>query len=994
MSTIDAIKSDLDDIDILLNLPAVLPIITLEYPKVFYPFAAERFLCFVEEQSQLSLLMEDIRACGNLAVFVPTKPGTKFPYESSDLNSVGVVAQIFDMETTSDGKFRCLARGLDRVTIGKIEQEKPYFKAQMSLDTPLMDFYEDEAKDLHRDVLTLMKRLYAIIEHTSEEEARKNLLPYTESPMHKASFLFACLLQTTAFADWSGWIGKHILSLDGAFALELLTCNSDKERLTLLKHFLDREVPLFEAQQPQQTTLMQNGKRTTRITKPLTPEHSPSPESHNTESPRHHDFDTSLGKDIKTGGDIWISQSARRSGMLILGSTGYGKSGLINHMVSSDMRAVIQRKGGRKEKIGICVIAPDGDLIDSIISRVPKEREEDVILIDPIALARRDAYPGMNLFFCPDPLDPALSELTVEQVLSMFRKLLGLTLETTPRLADFVQQLTRSLIGTQYTLVDVPDILLNEHVRARAIPHPNTFWKTYNLLKVADQFERAESTLTRVSQFSENQILKYIIGQADMFDFAKAIDSGKIILINIPGEYEHLGKLLGGVVIGQILLAMLGRKDTPRSERGFFNLYIDEFQNYVSPTINKMATECRKYGLGLTVAHQSTEQEGITDEIKATTRQVGSKIFFRLSNIDAPEVADVFDTTPPPGDLIERPVRVPAQYVTKHLLEKGHENPEIIKLVNDYIRPIYEHPANKYTDGSYTFVRAALYEKWKNQEVKYCTFSGVWESVEKPLNRFLVQLMEGSIALGSVAYERALYPVVLTLSGYLHFDLYYMTEGGYNTAGGFSPAQISSVSVSSANIPQMEEMKKDIFWLIVQAHHRPDPDTLLQEPIAKRTAVWEQIVNDPQKAKENAERECRKIFYFCSALGLLGIRLHQSPIMIDSGKYEKVEGPRMTPREVTDRIANTLTHLPPRQAMMSLPSGEYTMKTHDIPGVPDITKKKERILENTIRQFCKSRSQVEEEIAARTKQGSQPQTTRKYTLVGKPQEPGKNGLDS
>lgn len=200
-----------------------------------------------------------------------------------------------------------------------------------------------------------------------------------------------------------------------------------------------------------------------------------------------HDYDTLLGKNIKTGENIWISQNARRSGMLILGSTGYGKSGLINHMVASDMRQVIRRKGGREEKIGICVIAPDGDLIDSIISRVPKEREKDVILLDPILLVEHDAYFGLNLFACSDPSKPAVFELVVEQVRAVFRKLLGMSIET-PRLANFVQQVTRSLLGTGYTLIDVPDILLVENVRNKAIPQPNSFWKSYNLLNHHDQF--------------------------------------------------------------------------------------------------------------------------------------------------------------------------------------------------------------------------------------------------------------------------------------------------------------------------------------------------------------------------------------------------------------------------------------------------------------------------------------------------------------------------
>ncbi len=958
--------SSVDDNDNLLNnLPNVLPILPLTHPWVFYPFATEGFTCTLAEKEHIPTLMADIQSCGNCAVIVGTKPGVRSS-DAKDIYTVGVVVSISEMEQTPEGKLHYLAQGLERVTIGTIIQDKPYTKAQISLHPPLPGLFDEETKRLYTEVLGSAKRLYAIIQNTTEDKVLTNFMPVLQShDIYVASSFLAYLLQGLASIDWSVWKGKHTLQMDAALRLQLLTCDSDKERVSLLKNFLDTEVPLFEADNQKASQKTNQKAEHKEVTIPGTDNN-------------HHDYDTSLGKDTKTGEDIWISQYARRSGMLILGSTGYGKSGLINQLVASDMRQVIRRKGGREEKIGICVIAPDGDLIDSIISRVPKEREEDVILLDPIELAKRNAYFGLNLFSCPNPSDPALLELTVEQVLSVFRKLLGVSFET-PRLANFIQQITRSLIGTGFTLVDVPEILLDTNIRNTAIPTPTTFWRSYNLLKPADQFERIEPVLTRIADFADNQILRWIIGQSAMFPFQEAIDNEKIILVNIPGEYEHLGRLVGGIVIGQILLAMLKRKDVSRSQRGFFNLYIDEFQNYVSPTINKMATECRKYGLALTVAHQSTEQEGITDEIKATTRQVGSKIFFRLSNIDASEVADVFDTTPPPGDLIERPVRVPAQQVLKHLLEKGHENPEVNKLFNDYIRPIYDHPANNYTDGRYSFISAGTYEKWKNEELRYCIFGGVWEGVEKLLNRLLVQLMEGSIGLGSVAYEQALYQVVLALSRYFHFDLYYVNEPHWNTAGEFSLGQLSTIWVSSANIPQMEEMRREIFWLIVQAHHRPDCPILMQEPIAKRTAVWEQIVNDPQKAKENAERECKEVMYFAGGVGLLGHLLSKSPILVDSGKYEKVEGPRQSYQDRENEIANTLTHLPARHAMISIPSGEYTMKTHDISSVADITNKKDRILENTIRQYCKSRSLVEQEIAERIRPDELP-TQRKHTL--------------
>ncbi len=969
-----------------------------------------------------------------------------------------------------------------------------------------------------------------------------------------------------------------------------------------------------------------------------------------------HDFETSLGKDVKTGEDIWISQKARRSGMLILGSTGYGKSGLINHMVASDMRAVIRRKGGRAEKICICVIAPDSDLIDSIISRVPKERENDVILVDPILLVEHDAYFPMNLFACLDLAKPAVVELVVEQVRAVFRKLLGMSHETTPRLANFVQQITRSLLGTGYTLIDVPDILLDGGVRSKAIPAPNSFWKSYNLLKPADQFERAESLLTRVADFADNQIMRYMFGQSAMFDFADAIDSGKIILVNIPEEYEDLSRLVGGVIVGQLLVAMLQRKNTPRSERGLFNLYIDEFQNYVSDSINTMAEKCRKYGLSLTVSHQSDEQKGITDEIKAATRQMGSKIFFHLSNIDGPNVASVFDITPP--QAVKPPPVIPAN-VLSHLHRHPHEAvksfwrgyvrrwevaagkqekervrtstvsgpmhedvyeetittypkfdlgegvvffeqrdiEEILFLVNDllyetqvtgiiptqkrialikHVAPLLGFPTlyrYSYSEASYVPCEQTLSATAQMREEEIAGLEAEIAEKEKALpsdDAFLSLHLQGAWELRARKYAgiwKEWYTekeqVIYQISHIFQCDKMALGEinGSTKEALWISMQRAASENKRLASFAKYEQWiaaRKDMLETMldelrrerIQEKFKRAPYARVQAEYSRRLRISKWSGGGPPFAKkyenlsflvenrswvreitlchsplitmpilwpphglftwrffgELTQEELYSLDFSCcgkiveldekieivrkhlasdewmfaypydkyhssavrtsfiqeladacflyssydSAERILRLNKELYRVEIITPMQDKVAQAKkklasdlttlratlmaekaphdrfvnaldtvlsilMTPegriaipstewvdtlitqQTFGDRekeISNRLTHLAPRQAMISLPSGEYTMKTHDIPSVANITERKERILQNTIRQFCKSRAQVEEEIAERVRQGSQPQTSRKYTLVSKTQELGKNSHDA
>jgi hypothetical protein len=69
-------------------------------------------------------------------------------------------------------------------------------------------------------------------------------------------------------------------------------------------------------------------------------------------------------------------------------------------------------------------------------------------------------------------------------------------------------------------------------------------------------------------------------------------------------------KLLGLIFVSKLQMAALGRQKflkTGKKPRDFF-LYIDEFQNYVTDSIEVILSEARKYRLGLSVAHQYLAQ--------------------------------------------------------------------------------------------------------------------------------------------------------------------------------------------------------------------------------------------------------------------------------------------------------------------------------------------------------------------------------------------------
>jgi type IV secretory pathway TraG/TraD family ATPase VirD4 len=87
----------------------------------------------------------------------------------------------------------------------------------------------------------------------------------------------------------------------------------------------------------------------------------------------------------------------------VIGATGSGKSTLLGTMILADAEA------GR----GIVLIDPKGDLVTDILSRLPKSAADRVVLFD----ADSKSQPP-----CLNPLDGGETDLTVDNLVSVFRR--------------------------------------------------------------------------------------------------------------------------------------------------------------------------------------------------------------------------------------------------------------------------------------------------------------------------------------------------------------------------------------------------------------------------------------------------------------------------------------------------------------------------------------------------------------------------------------------
>jgi hypothetical protein len=107
---------------------------------------------------------------------------------------------------------------------------------------------------------------------------------------------------------------------------------------------------------------------------------------------------------------------------------------------------------------------------------------------------------------------------------------------------------------------------------------------------------------------------------------------------------EENSYLLGTLIVSRIHQMTMGRQELTESKRQNFYLYIDEFHNFITPSMASILSGARKYRLGLILAHQELRQlwNKDTDVASAVISNPYTRICFRCGDFDAQKLKDGF----------------------------------------------------------------------------------------------------------------------------------------------------------------------------------------------------------------------------------------------------------------------------------------------------------------------------------------------------------------
>jgi len=313
----------------------------------------------------------------------------------------------------------------------------------------------------------------------------------------------------------------------------------------------------------------------------------------------------------------------------VVGASGSGKSTLLLDLITQDVEA------GR----GLGVLDPHGDLVDEILGRIPEDQLADTILLDPSDTAHPIAW---NILEAHTELERTLLASDLVGIFRRFSTSWGD--QMTSVLGNAVLVL---LENPGSTLLDLREFLVDRATRERllaAVEDP------YLLSYFRHEFQLAAgksvgAILTRLDGFLRNRTVRAIVGARESrLDLRSVVDRGQIFLARLSQGAigEENAALLGSLLVSKFHQTCMSRQETKREERRPFFLYADECQEIAIPSMALLLSGARKYGLGLTLAHQDLRQlEAKAPEVaSALMANAGTRVVFRVGERDAKALAE------------------------------------------------------------------------------------------------------------------------------------------------------------------------------------------------------------------------------------------------------------------------------------------------------------------------------------------------------------------
>lgn len=312
----------------------------------------------------------------------------------------------------------------------------------------------------------------------------------------------------------------------------------------------------------------------------------------------------------------------------VLGATGSGKSTLLANLILDDA----------DHRRGVVVIDPKGDLVTDVLSRLPADAGERLVLFDADSATRPP---------CLNPLDGVDTDLVVDNLVSVFRRVYSAFWG--PRTDDVMRAACLTLRAQDgvATLADLPKLLAEPAFRARVTAGLTDavlrgFWSWYEELTDASRSQVISPLMNKLRAFLLRPWVRDTLTAGESTVDMSAVLDGGICLVRIPkGSLgEETTRLIGSLVMAHTWQALTGRARISERHRRDASMVIDECQNFLNLPypVEDMLAEARGLRGSFVLAHQHLGQ--LTRELReGISTNARNKLYFNAGPEDARDLA-------------------------------------------------------------------------------------------------------------------------------------------------------------------------------------------------------------------------------------------------------------------------------------------------------------------------------------------------------------------
>ncbi|MEO1263851.1 MAG: DUF87 domain-containing protein [Bacteroidota bacterium] len=317
-----------------------------------------------------------------------------------------------------------------------------------------------------------------------------------------------------------------------------------------------------------------------------------------------------------------IKRSSLKNHSYLLGMSGAGKSTLIKSIIYN-----LQKESQKKRDKTIILFEPHGDLSSEVINFCLNRGnyKKRMLYLDPyiresaMRLFDEDIIGG-DYTFVINPFETkketsnqTISYLTQELSSAVFEILKS---EATNQMEAVIEASIEVLLRLGGTSISDLKLMMDDDKNEKLISHgmncPNV--EVARMMERIKKDGRLKSTKAAIyyrlqSLIGDMGFRRLLVGKSTL-DLEHEINSGKMIVFNL--SKSKMGKksapAFGKLLIGLLQGLAIKRQDIPEKKRMETYCFIDEFSNYVTPTIQDIMAEARKYRLYMILANQVISQ--------------------------------------------------------------------------------------------------------------------------------------------------------------------------------------------------------------------------------------------------------------------------------------------------------------------------------------------------------------------------------------------------